>query len=47
MTPKGLNMKVAGIYFDEKKAATDALVQAVAGAGNDGRNHYQAQVIAS
>lgn len=40
-----LNMRVAEIYFDETKVSTEAIIQAVAGAGNDGRHHYQAQVI--
>lgn len=42
-----LNMRMAEVYFDGKKVAAEMLIQAVAGAGNDGRHHYQAQVIAS
>jgi len=42
-----LNMRMAEVYFDEKKVSAEMLVRAVAGAGNDGRHHYQAQVIAS
>ena len=42
-----LNMRMAEIYFDEKKISAAVLVQAVAGAGNDGRHRYQAQVITS
>lgn len=40
-----LNMRMAEVYFDEKKVSVEMLVQAVAGAGNDGRHNYQAQVI--
>lgn len=42
-----LNMQMAEIYFDEKKVSATALIQAVIGAGNDGRHRYQAMVIAS
>lgn len=42
-----LNMRMAEVYFDEKKVSAEMLVQAVAGSGNDGRHHYQAQVITS
>jgi copper chaperone CopZ len=41
------NMRMAEVFYDEKKVSIERLVQAVAGAGNDGRHHYQAQVIAS
>jgi copper chaperone CopZ len=37
-----LNMRMAEIYFDEKKVSATALIQAVTGAGNDGHHHYQA-----
>ncbi|MBM4427886.1 MAG: hypothetical protein FJ031_11705 [Chloroflexi bacterium] len=41
-----LNMRMAEVYFDEKKVSVEMLVQAVvAAAGNDGRHNYQAQVI--
>ena len=40
-----LNMRMAEVYFDEKKISAEMLVQAVAGAGNDGHHHYQAQAI--
>jgi copper chaperone CopZ len=42
-----LNMRMAEVYFDEKKVSVEMLVQAVAGAGNDGRHHYQAHAITS
>jgi len=42
-----LNMQMAEIYFDENKVSAVVLIQAVAGAGNDGRHRYQAQVITS
>lgn len=42
-----LNMHMAEVYFDEKKVSVAMLVQAVAGAGNDGRHNYQAQAITS
>ena len=42
-----LNMQMAEIYFDDKKISATALIQAVIGAGNDGRHRYQAMVIAS
>lgn len=42
-----LNMHIAEVYFDEKKVSVAMLVQAVAGAGNDGRHNYQAQAITS
>ena len=37
-----LNMRMAEVYFDEKKGLFEMLVQAVAGAGNDGRHEYLA-----
>jgi len=40
-----LNMRMAEVYFDEKKVSAEMLVQAVAEAGNDGRHNYQAQAI--
>jgi len=42
-----LNMQMAEIYFDENKVSAVVLIQAVAGAGNDSRHRYQAQVITS
>ena len=40
-----LNMRMAEVYFDEKKVSSAMLIQAVAGAGNDGRHNYQAQAV--
>lgn len=40
-----LNMRMAEVYFDEKKVSAKNLIQAIVGAGNDGRHNYQAQVI--
>lgn len=40
-----LNMRMAEVYFDEKKVSAEMLVLAVAEAGNDGRHNYQAQAI--
>lgn len=42
-----LNMRMAEVYFDEKKVSAEILIQAVAEAGNDGRHNYLAQVITS
>ena len=42
-----LNMRKAGVSIDEKKVSTEAFIQVVATAGNDGRHRYQEQVIAS
>lgn len=42
-----LNMSTAEIKFDGKKVSTDALVNAVASAGNDGRHEYGAQLVAA
>lgn len=41
------NMYMAEVYCDEKKISAEMLIQAVAGAGNDGRHNYMAQVITS
>ena len=41
-----LNMRMAEIYFDEKKVTPDKLIHAVTAAGNDGRHNYLAEVIA-
>ena len=40
-----LNMRMAEVYYDEKKVSAEMLVRAVATAGNDGRHNYQAQAI--
>lgn len=42
-----LNMRMAEVYFDEKKVSAEMLIQAVAGAGNHGRHNYLAQAITS
>jgi len=34
------------VYFDSGKVTLDMLVDAVADAGNDGRHHYEAEVVA-
>ena len=41
-----LNMALAEVRYDSKKVPADALVDAVSGAGNDGRHEYRAEVIA-
>lgn len=41
-----LNMALAEVRYDSKKASADALVNAVSRAGNDGRHEYRAEVIA-
>ena len=41
-----LNMGMAEVFFDEKKISAEDLVSAVAGAGNDGRHQYLAEVVA-
>ena len=40
-----LNMRMAEVYYDEKKVSAELLIKAVAGAGNDGRHNYLVQVI--
>lgn len=40
-----LNMATAEVSYDSKKVSADALVNAVARAGNDGRHEYRAQLI--
>ena len=40
-----LEQGVAAVIFDQKRVTHDDLIQAVFAAGNDGRHHYQAQVI--
>ncbi len=42
-----LNMAMAEISYDSKKVSADALVNAVARAGNDGRHEYHAQLVAA
>ncbi|HEX9839599.1 MAG TPA: heavy-metal-associated domain-containing protein [Anaerolineales bacterium] len=42
-----LNMATAEVSYDSKKVSADALVNAVARAGNDGRHEYRAQLVAA
>jgi hypothetical protein len=42
-----LDLRLAEIYFDEKRVTPDTLLHAVTAAGNDGRHDYQALVISS
>ena len=41
-----LNMRMAEVYFDQKKVNSEAILQAVIAAGNDGRHNYLASVVA-
>lgn len=41
-----LNMRMAEVYFDQKKVNPNAIIQAVTAAGNDGRHNYLASVVA-
>jgi copper chaperone CopZ len=40
-----LNMSMAEVLFDRKKLSTQALVEAVSSAGNDGHHEYRAEVV--
>src|SRR3989304_6269275 len=40
-----LNMATAEVSYDSKKVSADALVNAVARAGNDGRHEYRAELV--
>lgn len=40
-----LEMGLAEVYFDNKMVTPEMLITAVADAGNDGRHHYEAQVV--
>jgi len=40
-----LNMAMAEVSYDGKRVSGEALVNAVARAGNDGRHEYRAQII--
>ena len=42
-----LNMATAEVSYDSKKVSADALVNAVARAGNDGRHEYRAELVAA
>lgn len=39
-----LDTGLAEVYFDRGKVTPDMLIEAVAGAGNDGRHHYEVVV---
>jgi copper chaperone CopZ len=41
-----LNLRLAEIYFDEKRVTPDTLLLAVTTAGNYGHHNYQAEVVA-
>lgn len=40
-----LEQGIAAAAYDAERVSPDDLVQAVAGAGNDGRHHYWAEVV--
>jgi copper chaperone CopZ len=40
-----LNMAMAEVQFDSQKVSSRMLVNAVSGAGNDGRHEYRAQLV--
>lgn len=42
-----LNMALAEVKYDRKKISASELVSAVSRAGNDGRHHYGAELLAS
>ena len=42
-----LNMATAEVSYDSKKVSADALVNAVARPGNDGRHEYRAELVAA
>ena len=42
-----LNMATAEVSYDSKKVSADALVNAVARAGNDGHHEYRAELVAA
>jgi copper chaperone CopZ len=42
-----LNIGLAEVYYDSGKVSIEAMVAAVAAAGNDGCHHYETQVISS
>jgi copper chaperone CopZ len=41
-----LNMALAEVRYNTKQVGTESLVEAVSAAGNDGRHHYRAELIA-
>lgn len=42
-----LNIALAEIYYDSRKLSTNALIEAVHGAGGDGQHEYYAMLIAA
>lgn len=42
-----LNMALAEVSYNGKKLSADRLISAVSGAGNDGRHHYRAELLAA
>ncbi|GAB4528529.1 MAG: hypothetical protein Fur0018_14670 [Anaerolineales bacterium] len=40
-----LQMGIAAAAYDPQRVTPETLVQAVAAAGNDGRHHYEAEVV--
>jgi copper chaperone CopZ len=40
-----LNFGMAEVYYDGRRISAEALTGAVAGAGNDGRHQYQAEIV--
>ena len=42
-----LQMGLAEVYYDSGRVTPEAMVKAVAAAGNDGRHHYEAQVLSN
>ena len=42
-----LQMGLADVYYDSRKVTTEAMIKAVAAAGNDGRHHYEAQALSN
>ena len=41
-----LNMGMAEVFYDGRKVSAEVLVSTVAGAGNDSRHQYRAEVVA-
>lgn len=42
-----LNMALVEVSYDSRKVSTDALVEAVSLAGNDGRHEYRARLVSA
>ena len=41
-----LEAGIVEVYFDGSKVTLEMLINAVAAAGNDGRHHYEAEIVA-